>query len=249
MTTVRRTYRNPPVVEALVELFFEGSTWDITAPGSFYERVKDRFPKKGQREQVELEVALRPGGANARMESGGRRAVFKSEDESRWVQVGGDVLVVNQLRPYPHFEAWSPTLFKMLAIYRELAQPANISRLGLRYINRVTIPRLSFKLEHYFRAFVDIPDDLSDGHEEFLMRVQLRPPHSGHRLLFTLGTAQPEKAGSASLLLDLYDTVTLDEEGSFDLVRERLDEAHANVEHTFERAITDATRALFLEGQ
>ena len=60
MTAVRRAYKNPPVVEALAELHFEGSTWDITAPGSFYEQVKRSYPKKEQVEQVEFEVKLCP---------------------------------------------------------------------------------------------------------------------------------------------------------------------------------------------
>jgi len=48
--TSGRKYRKPPVVEALCEIYFAGSNWDETVPGRFYDRVKDNFPVKRQRE-------------------------------------------------------------------------------------------------------------------------------------------------------------------------------------------------------
>jgi len=41
-------YPNPPVIEALCEIYTTGSARDPTAPGLFYERVRDRFHRRGQ---------------------------------------------------------------------------------------------------------------------------------------------------------------------------------------------------------
>ena len=247
MRTVRRQYRNPPVIEALAEVYFKDSTWDITTPGSFYERIRYDYPKKDQVEQVELEVKVNPGGANALLGSGGARARFKNDDETRLIQVGGDVLVVNQLRPYPNFEAWSSVLLGMLDVYRDVAKPSSVTRLGMRYINRIDVPRASIRMEDYFRVYAEVPEELGDAHDSFLVRLQLPARVPGHEILLTLGSAPATHEGVQGFALDLYDVITLSGQGAFDVIEGHLHDAHENVEWVFEHAITDATRAIFGE--
>lgn len=241
---VRRHYATPPVVEALAELYFEGSAWDVTAPGSFYERVKGQFPNKEQLEQVAFEVEVGPEGANARMGSGAGRALFRNADETRLVQVAGDVLVLNQLPPYPHFEAWSEALLEMLAVYREVANPTAITRLGMRYINRIGFSSTIVQMEDYFRVYAEVPDELGAMHGDFLIRLQLPTRVTGHEFLLTLGRAPADTDGHA-IVLDLYDTTSLGGPTSFDEIQQSLSDAHENIEWVFEHTITDATRAIF----
>jgi uncharacterized protein (TIGR04255 family) len=247
VTTVRRHYASPPVAEALAELYFEGSSWDVTTPGSFYERVKDRFPKKARLEQIGLEVELGPGVANARMDGTGGRAVFKNEDETRLVQVGADTLVVNQLPQYPHFEAWRDVLLEMLPIYREVAAPTTIVRLGMRYINRIEIAQAYVQMEDFFRVYPEMPPEIGLAHGDFLVRLQIPARVPGHTILLTFGKAPTNEPSSHAFVLDLYDVIPLDGPGSFDMIEQRLNEAHENIEWVFEHAITDATRAIFGE--
>lgn len=242
-----RRYRNPPVVEALAEIYFTGSAWDMTVPGSFYERIKERFPHKGQVDVVGVDIELGPEGTSARSVAETPRSQFSTADRSRMVQVGRDLLVVNQLRPYPHFEAWSPVIPEMLSEYRELAQPTGVARLGVRYINRITIPQPGILMEQYFKIYPEIPSELGDEHGPFFLRIALRPRHAGHSLLVTIGSATPEQPEQMAYLLDLYDTVPMDDPVALDIVLRRVNEAHENIEHAFENAITDATRALFDE--
>jgi uncharacterized protein (TIGR04255 family) len=242
-----RHYRNPPVVEALAELYFAGGEWDLTVPGSFYERIKGRFPQKGQMDQLAVELEMGREGARTRTMPGAPRSRFRSEDGSRMVQLGPDVLVVNQLRPYPHFEAWSPVLLEMLALYRELVRPTTIARLGVRYINRIVIPKPRVKMEEYFRIYAEVPPELGAAHGDFLLRLELPPQYAGHQLLLTFATAPPEGPGQIAYLLDLYDIVAMETPEAFDTVEGRLVEAHDSIEWVFENAITDATRELFGE--
>ncbi len=202
MGVASRRYRDPPVVEALSEIYFAGSVWDMTVPGQFYERVRKGFPKKEQVDAMGLELQLGPQQAEARMTPGQPRVRFSREDGSRMVQLARDLLVVNQLRPYSHFEQWRPLVLEMLSLYRELARPSGIERLGLRYINNVVIPHERFRMEKYFRIYPEVP---GDEHGSFLMRLQLPALHAGHNLIVTFGTALPEREGSLAELLDLYD--------------------------------------------
>jgi len=233
-------------VEGLCEIFFKGSVWDATIPGLFYERIQTQFPKKGQIGEIGFELQLAGQDAGARVFPGTPRSQFSREDGARMIQVGRDILVVNQLRPYPHFDDWKPSVIEMLSVYRDLARPRSVERLGLRYINRVVIPHSTFEMETYFHVYPLIPKELAAKHGPFLMRIQLPPLKPGHRLIFTFGNAPAEKEGTLAFLLDLYDIVAAPE-GKLDDIEHQVEDAHANVEHAFENTITEAARALFEE--
>lgn len=243
--TTARHYDRPPVVEALVEVYFAGSQWDMTIPGRFYERVKDRFPNVSS--QVQFEIPIAPtGGPTAPVARD--RAQLRSPDGSRLVQVGRDLLVVNRLRPYSEFAEWRPDFVRMLTLYRELAQPSSFARVGVRYLNKIVVPGQEVELSKYFRLYPEVPEGLGSPHGAFLLRVETRPPaHPDHEFVATFGTSETDD-GQPALLLDLYDTAK-SPDGALDRVVDLVDEGHVNVAAAFEHSITDEARRLFGEGE
>jgi hypothetical protein len=101
-------------------------------------------------------------------------------------------------------------------------------------------------METYFRVYPFIPTELATKHGPFLMRLELPPLNPGHQLILTFGNAPVDKAGTLALLLDLYDIVAPGE-GKGEDIESPLNEAHGNLNHAFEKTITDAARALFEE--
>jgi uncharacterized protein (TIGR04255 family) len=241
-----RSYRNPPVVEALSEVFFEGSAWDPTIPGLFYDRVRDQFPGRGQRKDIQIELTVGSREASSRTTHGDPRSEFSNSDRSRLVQVGRDLLVVNQLRPYPHYVDWRPIVLDMCGVYRELAKPASIARATMRYLNRIPVPD-TFQMETYFRMYPEVPPEIGGGHGAFLMRLELPALHATHRLILTFGWASPEPDSEHALMLDLYDVAPIQGADTFDGLAQTIDEAHANIERAFEGAITPELRSRFGE--
>lgn len=241
-----RKYRQPPIVEALCELYFEGSEWDDTVPGQFYDQIKAHFPIKRQREIQEAQVMLSTAGeASAGVKRLPPWMQFVASDESRLIQIGRDVLVVNQLRPYPHFEEWEPMIYSSLEKYRKLANPKGIARLGLRYINRVIIPHGQALMEDYFTVYPQLPKAMGDMHGRFMIRVDLPSQKEGHGVLITFGSAPSEKPDEIAHLLDLYDTFKPEQSMAFDAVTAQVKIAHENIEAAFEGSITDKLRTLF----
>jgi uncharacterized protein (TIGR04255 family) len=237
-----RRYASPPVIEALCEIYTAGSAWDPTVPGLFYERVRDRFPKRGQARDVESEVTAGAPAPATRVTPGAPRSQFSREDGSRMIQVGRDLVVVNQLRPYPAFEEWRPQILEALDLYRELARPSQVSRIGLRYLNRVVIPEPEAPMERYFQLYPELPKALGSQHGTFMLRIELPTGSPGHELVVTFGSAPRDREGTQVFVLDLYDIARSPDFGA---VPHRIDEAHAHIERAFEAILTDATRALF----
>lgn len=241
-----RRYRKPPVVEALCEMYFDGSEWDDTLIGQFYERVKKEFPKKRQQEIQEAQVRFSSAGeAAAGVRRLPPRMQFVTEAGDRMIQLGPDLLVVNQLRPYASFEDWEKTLYSALDTYRELARPKGFARLGVRYIDRVIIRAPTVRMEDYFALYPEIPAALGTSHGAFMLRVEFPERRAGHRLLVTFGSAPPEEPGTTAFLLDYYDVSEPGAATTTEAVRPCVRTAHENVIEAFEASITDQLRSLF----
>jgi len=241
-----RRYRKPPVVEALCEMYFEGSEWDDTVIGRFYERVRADFPTKRQQEIHEAQVRFTAAGdAAAGVRRLPPRMQFVTQAEDRMIQIGRDLLVVNQLRPYASFQEWENTLYEALKIYQELVKPRTIARLGVRYIDRVILPVPTVRMEDYFTLYPEIPPALGAAHGAFMLRVEIPTQRQGHRLMVTFGSAPPEQPNSMAFLLDFYDVVERGGEVTLDAIRNDVRMAHENVIETFEASITDRLRTLF----
>jgi len=240
-----KKYKNPPVVEALCEIFFGGSKWDSTLPGLFFEKVKKDFPKKRELDQIGVEVSISKDTHGSQVIHGEKRLQLVKEDNSRLIQIEKDLLVVNQLRPYPRFKDWRPVIDEMLKHYSDLAQPAGVQRLGVRYINRIVIPAAKFQMEDYFYLYPEVPQSLGAIHGKFMVRVEIPPKNKGHLLMITFSTAPADSPETSALMLDIYDIFPFSQLLSIEKVDKYIDEAHDNIEMAFETSITEKTRDLF----
>jgi uncharacterized protein (TIGR04255 family) len=107
--------------------------------------------------------------------------MFRSSDGRRIVQVRQDGYTFNWLKPYESWEALRDEARTHWERYREVFQPRVVTRLGLRYINRLELP-LPF---NDFREFVttapDIARTLPQGLSGFFLRLEI--PHGGRELI------------------------------------------------------------------
>ena len=102
MTQCRR-YKNPPIEEALCEFrFAPGPDWDPTVPGKLQTVLGDEYSGK-PREQRAVQVGLhvqKGKPANLQYDEGLAKVQLITEQGTRMVGVGPDVLSVHMLRPY-----------------------------------------------------------------------------------------------------------------------------------------------------
>ena len=159
------------------------------------------------------------------------------------IQLGRDLLVVNRFPPYPRFEAWEPVIHDALATYRKLADPKGISRVGLRYINRIVIPEAKIRMEDYFTIYPQLPPAFGERHGSFLVRVEVPAESGQHSVKITFGSAPPPGPDAMAFLLDLYDI----RDGSCDFEKFEgvVKAAHQHVVDSFEGGITEKLREIF----
>lgn len=240
-----KKYRNPPVVEALCELYFAGSQWSSTTPGLFFEKIKTEYPETRELQQMEARVNIAPSAHSAQFQKLGTRTQFIHREKTRLVQLEQNLLVVNQLQPYPRFTVWQPTIRTMLGHYAELAHPSSIDRIGLRYINKIHLPPIPLRMRDYFRIYPEIPPEMAGTHGRFMLRVDVRPHHNDHELIITFALDAVKHNEPISVLFDLYDMKPIPGPFSLDAVAGVVKEAHENIVLVFENSITEKTRAIF----
>ncbi len=243
-----KRYNNPPIIEALCEFQFdEDVPWDLTLIGLIYDKLKDDFPKK---QQLQLDLAL-AAATQANQQIGPMPMIplvrFLDKDEKKLVQIGQNLLTVNQLKPYESWEEFSPFIGKGIEAYHEIARPKGFRHIGMRYINRIEVRRSNIDLENLFRFRPLIPSDLPQDIEAFLIGVNLAYENAKDTLRIQIGTVNPDAPDMIVVILEISYIFAKPEEIALKDVAKALETAHKHVENAFEICLTDELKQTFEE--
>lgn len=120
---------------------------------------------------------------------------FRSADEKHIAQFNRDGLIFSRLEPYTEWPQLLSEGLRLWKVFKELAQPAEIPRIGLRFINRVVLPQGELRFEDYmqpapvppmgmvlpFQGFMHHDTLAVPGHPYAInvIRTIQVPPHSG----------------------------------------------------------------------
>lgn len=238
-------YGYSPIIEVVCEFRFEpGEPWDLTVPGLVYQKLKDVFPKKVTRSRLDIDVPS-TGRRAQRTWFPGNFVQFQQPRGKALVQLARNLISVNHLKPYPKWEKFLPLIRLGYDAYCEVASPAGLRRVGLRYINRIELPGKTIEFEDYFDFRPFLGAGLPQDFVSFLLAVEtpFEDERDILRLQFRPDSEQPESKSAVVLDLDYIlvrpKDITLDK--SFDW----LEEAHGHLETAFEGCITDKLRELF----
>lgn len=237
-------YKNSPLIETICEFhYIHKDQWDATLPGMLYENVKTEFPNKNQRKDF-----FQPRG-NDDVNNLVAFTQFLSEDKLSLLQIGKNVLTINCLKPYPHWEKFKPMILKNSKIYNKIGKPDSLRTLSLRYINKIYIPVKKGEIammKEYFHYYPQRPEGLSDNTLSMVDTI-VQIPHNNNRdaLVLRLATVLQEDENFIPFLLQLDFLMMQPEALPIDKVEEWLEDAHAKINTTFELCITDKCRELF----
>lgn len=175
----RRQYKNPPIEEALCEFqFVAGEDWDLTIPGKLHAELGDYTGKPRQRNVMEFGVETvgdRP--PSLHYGEGLGRVQLLTGQGTRIVGVGPDVLSVHMLKPYQdplihsQLNGWVEFRHRIeeaLEAYWKVASPKGVQRIGVRYINKITLPTRTPVVEDYLRCALPTISGLPNERKGFL---------------------------------------------------------------------------------
>lgn len=239
-------YAHAPLTEALLDIRVELPTEvGLSKLAEVHHGQEEDYPKREELLVVHGQMTVGPEiGASARQTSNGYR--FVSKDGRQIFQARLDGLTFSRLAPS---EAWGPfrdEARRLWNAYRSIANPKNITRIGVRYINRLDLPLPITDFKDYLRTVPEISSGMSQGLSGYFMQLQLPQADLNAMLVLNQALIPPPAPKLVSVLfdIDLYSDSDLpsDEQGLW----ERFEAFHDRKNKVFEASITDRVRRLIV---
>lgn len=253
--TQRQMYGKPPIEEALCEFRFKSDQdWDFTVPGRLYARLENEYPGKPRDQKaVEIGLDIQEGSPlNMKYNEGLARVQLLSTDGRRMVGVGPNTLTVHILKPYQYpdsrvsgWEDFKDRISAALDAYWHVTEPEGISRVGIRYINKITIPQENSDIKKYLQMALPKAEKLPKKLAHFMSQFEY-DYQDEVRLILSQGYADTsQEECNTELLLDLDVIWSPPEPVLQESALKMVDDLHTREGVAFEAIITDKTRELF----
>jgi len=197
-------FRNAPIVEALLDVRAKLSEKTaLTDLLAFHDSIKDRFPVKEDRKFVKGGFEVLPEPKATIAESGTDGYFFRSPSEKKLVQVRLDGFTFNKLKPYERWDTLRDEAHELWDLYFEVARPTEISRIALRYINRIEVPIPLGDFSEYILTNPQVAPGLPQGLAQFFMRLVLPNDDIGATAVITQTMDKPTPEDKLPLILDI----------------------------------------------
>jgi uncharacterized protein (TIGR04255 family) len=201
--TTTRTLKQPPITEALVDL--RAAPKKPLDEAVLKSELSDQFPKVTRRNVFDMKVERRTNALPlVEGRDGGLRGFFfESADGREIAQFRVDGFTYNRLPPYEGGERLIERALELWEIYVRVADPDTVTRVALRYINHIRLPRQG-DFGDYLTAPPSVPDAIDGALESFLGRITIRGNKSErHQIILTQSAEPGPDRAHVNLLIDV----------------------------------------------
>jgi uncharacterized protein (TIGR04255 family) len=205
----RRHLQNAPITEALIDFQVKART--AFRPEQFADlrmRLTERFPHVDEQRglQATFGVIRGQGQPTVVQDLGLQGYLFKTLDQKTIAQFRVDGFTLNRLRPYTSWDELFPQAMDLWRLYCSISIPDAVTRLAVRYINRIMLPPGAGTFETYLRTAPVIPPELPQYLSSFLTRVTIHDPTTdiAAHVAQALETSTPGRQLSVILDIDAF---------------------------------------------
>ena len=233
-----------PITEALVDIRTQirpGA--DIGVFQRVRAEVERTYPKVRPLQMFEGRFAAHEGQITPTASSAEAGLLFYSEDEKAVVQFRLDGFTFNKLQPYSSWEEIFPETWRLWDLYQGAIGNVQITRLAVRYINRLPLPSADFG--RYLTALPQLPPELPQQVRSFLTRVVLYDERRTASAGLTQAFESPLEVPAVSVLLDIDAFKECDLSPSDAQLREGFEALHDFKNEIFFGSITEETARMF----
>lgn len=246
-----RKYKRAPIVEALCAFNFDPiSEWNFTVPGKLLSVIKEEYA--GEPRNIAIQTIVSPVGGAQISNVGFQneiRVQIPNPDNTRIVVVGKDTISLSVLQPYEGWEQFKPRIERVLSAYYKINPPKGVVRIGLRYINKISVPEARANASEYFNVVSELQTSENINKTAFhLNNFMHRSEYiidSDAKVVVTnagLLTPNPDKSEYILDIDTIWDKTPIEELGG---VMEVVEMLHALEGGIFEGMITNKARSVF----
>lgn len=250
-------YANAPIVEAVIDLkVVQPEDLSVSDLQELVQENLERYPAVAEAYLYQGEGYVEQAGAPMRQEAEHWQTGFRctSSDGRRVLYANLDGLSFSMLSPYEGWDKFSSEARRLWEAYRSITKVASVTRISVRYINRIDMPLREegrTNLEDYIRVYPELPSDFPpDGApmNMYFLQMQVEQPDIDSMLVIN-STPQPAAdEQTASITLD-FDLFSQQLEKPWEAENDKdiwsfLEILHERKNEVFEASITDMTRRL-----
>jgi uncharacterized protein (TIGR04255 family) len=115
---------------------------------------------------------------------------LRDPDHNRIGVFQRDKFLFSQLEKYPDWKVFAEEALRLWDIHVGIAQPEEVQRIGVRFINRIPIPEPQIELEQYIHTSPKPPNGLDMPFSSFLYQDSYTVPDAPYGITITR-TAEP----------------------------------------------------------
>ncbi|MEO8218793.1 MAG: TIGR04255 family protein [Acidobacteriota bacterium] len=243
-----RRYSRAPIVEAILDVRIAATAeFTLQRLSLANAGLGTEYPRRVATHRQRIQGSFSSDTPDVTAEQSTIGFVFVSQDGLQQYRVTAEGLTFNRLAPYVGWHAFRNEAKRAWDQFRSaLGTSLVVSRVGLRYINKVEIPTQTgeVKLDEYFSTVPTVSPTLPQPIHGFFMRIELPLPDVDGTLAVVVAGAPSERPEHVGVLLDIdmFKLISspIDEEelwSTIELLRKAKNSA-------FEACITDRTREL-----
>lgn len=174
--TTWERFPRAPITEALLDIRVRlPDKIGLDELEGLHTQIQDAYPNKRQRHRFhgELRVEGRNAPALGAVSGGALGYVFSDAGGQRIVQARLDGFTLNWLKPYDCWSNFRTEAQTQWERYRAVAHPEAITRLALRYINRILLPLPIGDFKDYVLTVPEVAPGLPQQLAGFFTRILL----------------------------------------------------------------------------
>ncbi len=152
-----------PIVEAVIEIRTRvESPWEESALREQLKAKLPSYPKIFSQSEFQHELKVKAGQPPEQLfhDLGWRGLRLQSADGRYIAQFNRDGFVFSRLQPYESWDQFKEEAVRLWNVHAELAKSLEVQRLGVRFINRITLPVGEVRLDDYLRVPPQPPGEL-----------------------------------------------------------------------------------------
>jgi uncharacterized protein (TIGR04255 family) len=240
-------YKQPPITEAVIELRF-ATPIEVDDIAKVSADLKSLYPLQQPITDVRVHLNL-PSGQQALttahpIETHGKR--LSTENQEQIILVWPQMFVCSQLAPYPGWDAFFERFCRDWGIWKRTLGYRKITRIGVRYINRIDIPATAPIVRHedYLNVYPQVPA-IFDALTAYSVVAQTPLADIGCMLTLNSSSAPSPLLGHAAFIIDQDIAKEGDLPQNDDAIYTLLNQIRAKKNEVFEACIKPSARELF----
>lgn len=251
MNSGHPTYPHPTITEAVCDIHFrlpETKEWKPSFPGELFKHIQNEYPEMEPVIEMGLQFEFGPSGTGTKFVPQRQKVRFKHSTRPLMLQLAENSLSINTFAPYAGWKVMRSDVLAAWQHIEEILQPAVISRIGLRYINRIEKVTAEDRPGTWLIANEYISEGILSSESGFLLREELHLD-AENILIITLGDPPLEiSSGHGAIIFDIDRIVERQIWAKQETLQQEIDRLHTGVWEVFSSAKGEKLEALLQGG-